>query len=248
MVKTTPEMEIRIPQRARVPVLSRHRRNVTALLCAIVIASAVGVSAHVVRGTTDPTLVTAFVSSPTPNQDKPLKVAWGSIVTPLRVVCFNVANTSLPRADDTDWPRVTSVGFELPGAPSGFALLEPLDGDWELVEGRKAAIPGHGSVIVDFAILARVNPAGRSRRGPHELLGIPPGQPPGRGYGTRFCVSGPFPDTLPDPNDPTATVETTVELLINGVVVGFHRVGPHDPSTAVGLWDSVQRFVPLYPE
>jgi hypothetical protein len=84
--------------------------------------------------------------------------------------------------------------------------------------------------------------------GPHELLGITPGQPAVRGSGTRFCVSGPFPDSLPNPADPNAPITTTVEQILNGVVVGFHRVQPQGPSTDVGLWENLARTVPLYPE
>ena len=94
---------------------------------------------------------------------------WGIQDTGLRVVCFNAANTSLPRADDADWPRVTAVGFELPGRPSGFALVEPLDEKWELVEGIRVAISGRGTVAVDFAMVARPDLAGWFRKGP----GIP---------------------------------------------------------------------------
>jgi hypothetical protein len=137
------------------------------------------------------------------------------------------------------------VGFELPGAPSGFALLEPLDGDWELAEGIQAQIPGHDTVTLDVAIVARVNPAGYSRRGPHFLLGLPPGQLPARGSGTRFCVSGPFPDTLPDLTTPGQRVTASIEQIINGVVVAFHRVEPHGPSTDVGVWESPLRTIPL---
>jgi len=241
-------------ERVRVPRSARHRRTLIALLAAIFIASIAGVSAHIVRGVIYPALATAFVSSLTATQDAPVKIMWvnqatqGTVDTGLRVVCFYAANTSPARADDADWPRVTAVGFELPGAPSGFSLLEPLDGEWELVEGGEAAIPGHGTVALDFALRAHVNPAGWFRKGPQDPLGIPPGQPQTRGSGTRFCVSGPFPDTLPNPSDPNQPIATTIEQIINGAVVGFHRVQPHGPSTDVGLWENPQRSVPLYPE
>ena len=196
----------------------------------------------------NPTLATAFVSSPSAGTDAPIKIMWGTQDTRLRVVCFNAANTSIPRADDADWPRVMAVGFELPGRPSGFSLLEPLDDEWELVEGRTVAIAGRGTVALDFAIVARANPAGWFRRGPHDPPGIPPGQPATRGSGTRFCVSGPFPDTLPDLSDPSKTVATTIEALINGVVVSFHGVEPLRRSEELGLWENPQRSVPLYVE
>jgi hypothetical protein len=214
------------------------------LLGAMLVAALTGLSAHVVRGVSHPTL-SAFVSSPTATQDAPVRVAWGAEDTELRVMCFYVANTSAPRNDDPEWPRITAVGFELPGDPSGFSLLEPLDGTWEIVEGVEATIPSHSTVTLDVALRADVNPAGWSRRGPNSPLGLPPGQPASRGSGTRFCVSGPFPDTLPSSG---GILDTTIERLINGIVVGFHRVGPSGPSIDVGVWDSPQRAIPLYPQ
>jgi hypothetical protein len=142
---------------------------------------------------------------------------------------------------------VIGVGLELPGTIAGFALLDPLGDDWELVEGKRAVIPGHGPVTLDFALVARVNLPPFFRKGLPGLPGIPPGQAAVRGSGTRFCVSGPLPDVLPDPAVPGQTVPTTIESLLNGVVVSFHRVEPHGPSFDVGLWDNAQRLVPLYP-
>src|SRR5262245_50911228 len=122
-------------------------------------APVAGVSAHVVRGVMNPTLATAFVSSPSAGTDAPIKIMWGTQDTGLRAVCFNAANTSLPRAASDDWPRIMGVGFELPGSGSGFSLLGPLDNEWELVEGWKVPIADRGTVTLDFAIVARVNPA-----------------------------------------------------------------------------------------
>jgi len=205
---------------------------------ALVIASLSGLSAHFVKGLASPDLVSAFVSSPTATADPLIPVSWGSQDTSLRVACFNVANTSRPRTDTPDWPRITGVGFELPdlpaGPPSGFSLIAPLDDDWEIVEGVEALLPDHGTVTLDFAIVARVNPVGR-RRGypvgsPHDLPGIPPGQLAGRGNGTRFCVSGPFPDTLPNLGS------TTIEKVLNGVVVGLDGVEGNHQGFDAGVW------------
>lgn len=225
-------------------------RILAGLFLALVCTSIVGLSAHVIVGRTSPTLTTAFVSSPSAGGDAPIRVVWGASDTQLRVVCFNAANTSPVRADRPGWPRVTGVGFELPGSPSGFALMAPLDGDWELIEDVRASIPGHASVTLDFALRARVNPTGRTPGRPDDPRGIPPGQPAVRGSGTRFCVSGPFPDLLPNLTtaDPLDTIPTTIEALINGVVVAFDGVvgAPRDGSD-VGVWDNPARIIPMYP-
>jgi hypothetical protein len=217
-------------------------------LVAILLASVAGMSAHVVRGVGNPTAATAFVSSPSAGADAPIKIMWGARDTGLRVVCFYAANTSIPRVADAQWPRVMGVGFELPGRPAGFSLVEPLDDEWELVEARTVTIAGHGTVALDFAIIARVNPGGWFREGPRDPRGIPPGQAATRGIGTRFCVSGPFPDTLPDLSDPSKTVTTTIEAIINGVVVSFLGLELHSPSSDLGVWENPLRSVPLYTE
>jgi hypothetical protein len=215
---------------------------------ALFLASMAAVSAHVVRGGNFPNDAVAFVSSPTGESDAPVKIGWGALDTELRVVCFYAANISLPRVDDNDWPRVTAIGLELPNAPAGFSLLEPIGEEWQLVEGIQAAIPNRGTVTLDVAIVANVNPAGLAQQGPNLLLGIPPGQVRARGNGTRFCISGPFPDTLPKLGGaPGESVNTTIELLLNGVVVGFHRVARRGPSIDIGVWESSSRVVPLYP-
>jgi hypothetical protein len=230
----------------------------TVLLSVILVASLASVSAHVVKGLISPELATAFVSSPSVGGDLPVLLKWGSQPsgeTGLRVICFNAANTSEPRLDRPAWPRVTAVGFELPGAPTGFALVAPLDGGWDLVEGVEASLPNHGDVTLDVAIFARVDPwwwiPGRHR----DPRGIPPGQQGVRGSGTRFCVSGPFPDVLPDfstPN-PDDTVATTIEFLIDGVVVGFEGVNGNPGGFDAGVWfpnppGNAPRVIPLYPD
>ena len=100
---------------------------------------------------------------------------------------------------------------------------------------------GHSPVTLDFAIEAAVNPTGRTPGGPKDPLGIPPGQLGVRGNGTRFCVSGPFPDQL------TLGNNTSIEQVLNGVVVGFHGVHGNDPGIDLGVWDNPTRVIPLYP-
>lgn len=203
--------------------------TVALLMCCTVFGSLATLSAHVVRGLTYPAFATAFVSSPSTGTDAPLPVTWAGQDTGLRVVCFYLANSSPALPALPDWPRVTGAGFELPGTPTGFALVAPLDGRWELVQGAGLAVPGHGAVNLDFAILARAE-------GSSALRGIGPGQSATRGSGTRFCVSGPFPDTVNG-------APTTIETLINGVIVGFHAGAASD----LGVWIDPQRTIPLYP-
>lgn len=219
-----------------------------ALPAAIVLASIAGVSAHIIKGVDNPTLATAFVSSPSATADAPIKVAWGPVDTKLRVICFHVANTSPVRADDPGSPRVTAAGFELPGSPRGFTLLEPLGGEWGIVEGAQATIPGGQAVTLDFAVVTKVNSADWQLKPATPYAGIPPGQPQVRGSGTRFCVSGPFPDTLPNPVAPGEATATTVELILNGVVVHFGRVTSSGQASDLGLWDNPLRSLPLYPD
>lgn len=204
------------------------RRRVAAVAAVLVVGAGAwaGLSAHVVRGLAFPAHATAFVSSPSAGADAPIPILWGAEDTGLRVVCFNVANSSPPLAFAPEWPRVIGVGFELPGAPTGFRLLSPINGAWELIEHAALPVPDHAVVGLDFAIVAR----------PAALRGLPPGQAAVRGSGTRFCVSGPFPDSV---NGQPATIET----LINGVIVGFAA----GEVTDLGVWIDPQRTIPLYP-
>jgi hypothetical protein len=216
------------------------------LVALLILATLVGVSAHVVRGIQHPTLATGFVSSPSATADSPISIGWGGQPTGLRVACLFVANTSPARADAPDWPRVTAVGFELPGNRTGFALVSPLDSGWELVENVPVSLAGVGALTVDFALVAPVNPMGHGKS-PYggALLGLAPGQAPVRGSGTRFCVSGPFPD---NPAIPTPPTPLTIEQIINGVVLRFHGVEPRGPSLDVGVWENAaQRPIPLFP-
>jgi len=220
----------------------RHHRIV--LLSALVLTSLTAISAHTVRSVTS-SPVKAFVSSPTAANDSPVAVQWvnpsstppTTYDTGLRVACFFVANPSQPDPARPDWPRITSVGFELPGAPSGFALVDPAGGDWQLRENVPATLAGQ-DITLDFTIVAGVNPTGRTPGQPENPVGIPPGQPDmTRGAGTRFCVSGPFPPQL-----------TKIEDILNGVVVGFHGVEGNHQGVDAGVWftQGALRPIPLY--
>lgn len=234
---------------SRIP---RFFRNPALPVATLVVASAIGLSAHTIRSRDLPDRVTAFVSSPNPGtNDEPIRIAWLPIDTGLKVACFYVSNTAPPDPADPDWPRITSVGFELPGSVSGFSLLSPLGGDWQLIEDVQKSLAGE-VVTLDFAIVSRVNPTGHAPGSPHELRGIPPGQP--RATRTQFCVSGPFPDRLPDlsTDTPDDTVAATIENLITGVVVGFHGVGGQHQGVDTGISPTMPpsgkpRPIPMYP-
>ena len=208
---------------------------------AFLIASVATVSGHMVKGLIHDTLATAFIASPTVSGDATIPISWGSAPGPvldtgLRVACFHANNTTTPRADDPDWPRITAVGFELPGRLEGFALLSPLDGEWDLVEGAQVSVPNHEKVTLDFALVSRRDRDGKWDKKPRAVDGIPPGQPAERGKGQQFCVSGPFPPTL------------LIEKIIDGVVVRFRGV-ERGRSIDVGVWHNPgPRPIPLYPE
>lgn len=191
-----------------------------AMIAVVAALPTVTLSAHVVRGILYPTQATAFVSSPSATEDAPIAIRWGADDTGLRVACFNVANTSPPLPGAPGYPRVVAFGFELPGARAGFALVGG-EGDWQVVNNVPASLMGRGTVTLDLAVITRGT-------------GLPPGQAAVRGSGTRFCLSGPFPDGL------------SIEQLINGVAVGF-QTQANGAIVDVGLWDNAQRVVPLYP-
>jgi hypothetical protein len=192
----------------------------TVLIAATVVCtSLVTVSAHIVRGILYPGQATAFVSSPTAADDVPIVIKWGVEDTGMRVACVNVANTSPVLASAPGFPRITAVGFELPGVPGGFTLLG--NSDWQMTSNVPASLLGRGNVTLDVVLLARGT-------------GLPPGQPATRAGGTKFCLSGPFPDGA------------NIEQLINGVVVGF-QTQAGGPIVDIGIWESPQRAVPLFP-
>ena len=236
-------MYVRYPRTAAV-------RTAVALLGALVLSGA-ALSAHSIIGLMSRDFAfpaKAFASSPTAGTDRAIPIKWGAGDSGLRLICFYVANASAERADRPGWPRITAAGFELPGRRSGFALVEPLDGKWELAEGQRVQLNGH-TVSLDFAIVASRTPT-PSFWSPRNPRGIPPGQKAERGSGTSFCVSGPFPDEPPPPNvDPPAEpITTRIEDIINGVVVGFEGVDGVPFGIDAGVWDNPARIIPLYPK
>ncbi len=191
-----------------------------AIAAVAVVSSLTTLSGHVVRGILYPTQATAFVSSPSAAEDAPIAIRWGAADTGLRIACFNVANTSPVLPGTPGYPRITAVGFELPGARAGFALLGG-ESEWQVHNNAPATLLGRGAVTLDVVLVPRGT-------------GLPPGQAATRWSGTRLCLSGPFPDGV------------NIEQLLNGVVVGYqtHAGGP---IVDIGLWDSPLRVVPLYP-
>lgn len=239
---------------------SHFLRNPALPLAIIALASAINLSAHVIRSVDLVTEVTAFVSSPSSGVDAPIPILWPTadparpVDTGLKIACFYVANSTSPDPADPVWPRITSVGFELPGSLSGFSLLEPVDRGWQLSEGVQRSL-GSRVVTLDFAIVAVVNPIGLTPGSPDDPRGIPPGQAAVRRSGTRFCISGPFPDRLPDlstTDTPDDTVAATIENLITGVVVGFHGVAGQHQGVDIGVSPTLppsttKRPIPMYP-
>lgn len=226
--------------------LSRYRALL--VFIAVVACALPSLSAHTIRGLANPNEARAFVSSPSSGTDLVVPIKWATD-TGLRVACFNVANSSPPRADNPNYPRITAVGFELIGNGSGYALVSPLDGEWDLVEDVTAVVPDHGRVQVDIALVARVKPFSWFLRRNHDLRGIPPGQTELRGAGTRFCLSGPLrsqPDQPVDPDEPLQPIEG----IIDGVLVRFDGVQEGRFSTDIGVWTTAAagpRAIPLFP-
>ena len=52
----------------------------------------------------------------------------------------------------------------------------------------------------------------------------------------------------PDGRSRHYPIATTIEGLINGVVVRFSRVSAHGQAPDLGLWDNPLRTTPLYPD
>ena len=190
---------------SRVAASSFVRTTLLALVGCTVATSTSVVLAHRVLGRTYPGLVTALVQSPSASPvDLPVPL-WD---TGLSVVCIKVTNTSTV---DT---RITSVGLELAGQRSGFALVSPLDAGLSIQE-NVSGIPGFPGVALDVSVgTAGGFTSGRPR------LGLPPSSTP-----TVICLSGPF--------DPKVPIET----VLNGVFVRFDSGDPNSTASDIGVWE-----------
>lgn len=188
--------------------MTRLAVSSTARLAAVLVVftlSASAVLAHRVLGRNYPTLVTALVQSPSASPvDLPIPL-WD---TGLSVVCIKVTNTS------TINTRITAIGLELPGKPSGFALVSPLDGGLSIQENVEG-VPGFAGVALDVVVSSAGGfTSGRPR------LGLPPSTTP-----TVICLSGPF--------DPKVPIETA----LNGVFVRFDSGDPNSTASDIGVWE-----------
>lgn len=179
------------------------RRRLVAVMALVVTAWTTQLLAHRVVGQRSPTTHTALVQSPTAS---PVDLPVSLFNTGLSVICFRVTNTSTTNS------RITAIGLELPGDPSGFSLVTPVAQGLSLFEDIDQ-VPGFPGVTLDFAVVARQSFNG-------ERLGLPPNAPP-----VMICVGGPFNPTVP------------IETLLNGVFVAFE--GPAGAGNAfdIGVWE-----------
>ena len=185
----------------------RHSLTVRSVLC-LVVALALGavVHAHNYVGILDPVNARARVQSPNANVvDLPVPIPG----TDLSIVCFKVRNTS---PFDS---RITAIGFDVPGSATGYTLVSPAEGPFHLIEDV-SNVPELHDTTLDFALVT-----GRTFGGGQPDEGLAPSTTL-----TTFCVSGPFPQTLP------------VERLIDRGVVRMQRVGSDGSSGDVLVWES----------
>ena len=162
------------------------------------------------------TAVSARVQSPNATTtDLPIRIPG----TDLSIMCFKVRNTT---PDDS---RITAIGFDLPGSPTGFTLLSPTDGRFQLIE-QASQVPQLPDVTLDFALVT-----GRTFGGGQPNAGLPRSDTP-----TIFCVSGPFPEE-PDPANPPARRLVPIEDLLNLGVLRMQRVGLDGEDGDVAVWE-----------
>lgn len=151
-------------------------------------------------------VVAARVQSPNAQlTDFPIPVPG----TDLSIVCFRVRNTSEYDA------RITAIGLELPGEPTGFTLVSPTDGDFRVIE-QVTQVPGLPDVTLDFALVS-----GRTFGGGRPQSGLAPSASL-----TTFCVSGPFPQNIP------------IERLLDRGVLRVQRAGVDGELGDVAIWEN----------
>lgn len=188
-------------------------------LALVALSASIGY-AHTYLGLEQPALVRARVQSPNAAvTDLPIPIPG----TGLSIVCFKVRNTS---PDDS---RITAIGFDLPGSPTGFTLVSPTDGEFHLIE-QTSQVPQLPDVTLDFALVT-----GRTFGGGRPHSGLPPGDTL-----TTFCVSGPFPDEE-DPSNPPARRPVSIERLLDLGVLRVQRVGPDGEGGDVAVWSERPR-------
>ncbi len=179
------------------------RRSPAAVLLAIVAAS-VPAAAHNYVGLELRDLVRARVQSPSASAtDLPVPLPG----TDLSVVCFGVRNTGLFDS------RITAIGLDLPGGLRGFTLVSPVSSGFHLIENVEH-VPGLNDVTLDFALVS-----GRTFGGGKPAAGLPPS-----GDLTTFCVSGPFPQTMP------------IERMLDLGVLRVQRAGPDGEMGDLAVW------------
>jgi hypothetical protein len=183
---------------------SRPVRSILAL--GIALLAGVIVQAHTFIGILDPTSARARVQSPNGSVvDLPVPIPG----TDLSVVCVRVRNAS---PFDS---RITAIGFDVPGSATGYTLISPTDSGFHLIE-QVSNIPELHDTTLDFALVT-----GRTFGGGQPNAGLAPSATL-----TTFCVSGPFPPTLP------------IERLIDSGVVRMQSVGADGEAGDILVWES----------
>jgi hypothetical protein len=187
----------------------RHSVRTVRFPLAVVLALLGGaiLQAHTYVGIVDPVNARARVQSPNGSTvDFPIPIPG----TDLSVVCFRVRNSSPYDS------RITAIGFDVPGTDrTGYTLISPTDSPFHLIE-QVSNVPELHDATLDFALVT-----GRTFGGGQPKKGLAPSLTL-----TTFCVSGPFPQTLP------------IERLIDTGVVRMQRVGPDGESGDVLVWES----------
>jgi hypothetical protein len=171
----------------------------------VVLSAGIGYT-HNYIGLNDPGLVRARVQSPNASTaDFPIGIPG----TDLSIMCFKIRNTS---PFDS---RITAIGFDLPDSPTGFSLVSPTDGGFQLIE-QVSNVPQLPDVTLDFALVT-----GHTFGGGRPHAGLPPSDTL-----TTFCVSGPFPEGTP------------IERLLDLGVLRVQRVGPNGEEGDVAVWEN----------